>query len=304
VIPIGDLDLSRPVLRDPDLQREFAARGYVVVDLLDPDEVQVLYDGYATVADTPDGVNPPGAYNDTYAEFSVIHSRPGFRREAFELISQVLRPHADEWLDGYRPLYANYVNKPPGSGVVPAHQNFSVVDETRFQSVSVWVALVDCVVSNGAMWMGDGSHKALRGPRGMWSYQAFTEIDQQHLEELLSPVAVTAGQAVILDDAIVHYSPPNQTGARRLAIQFVMVPDEADAMWFHQVGQTDDRLEVDIWKVEEGYFFELQDGVGDPRYGEVVDRIEVPAPRFDLDTLRGLIDAGDDAAATGTATTP
>jgi len=283
------------VLRDPALQRELDERGYVVTDLLHPPEVQELYSAYATAAASAEGVNPQGAYNDTYAEFSVIHSRPGFRREAFDLISRIIGPRADALLAGYRPLYANYVNKPPGSGVVPTHQNFSVVDETAYQSVSVWVALVDCVVSNGAMWMGDGSHLGLRGPRGMWSYEAFSGIEQPLIDELLTPVSVAAGQAVILDDATIHYSPPNRSSTRRLAIQFVMVPEEADALWFQQVGGDGGRIQVDVWKVEQGFFFGLWEGVGDPEHGEVVARIEVLTPRFDLDTLRAVIRAGDGA---------
>jgi ectoine hydroxylase-related dioxygenase (phytanoyl-CoA dioxygenase family) len=102
-------------------------------------------------------------------------------------------------------------------------------------------------------------------------------------------VSVAAGQAVILDDATVHYSPPNLTADRRLAIQLVMVPEEADALWHQQVGGDDDRVEVDVWKVEPGWFFELWDGVGDPAHGELVDRLDLPAPRYALDTLRAVI---------------
>jgi len=99
------------------------------------------------------------------------------------------------------------VNEPPGTGVVPAHQNWSVVDEARFQSVSVWVALDDCSLANGTMLMGDGSHLTLRGPRGMWAYEAFRDVQDELVRSHLTTVEVRAGEAIILDDAVVHYSP-------------------------------------------------------------------------------------------------
>jgi hypothetical protein len=279
----------RPVLVDEAQQATFDRRGYVVVDLLSPDEVQRLVDAYAAAADRGEGVNPPGAYNDTYAEFTVIHSRPDFRREAFAVIDAVVGPRAAEHLRGYRSLVGQFVNKPPGTGVVPAHQNWSVVDEDHHQSVSVWVALVDCTVENGTLLLADGSHRRLRGQRGMWAYAAYGGIDPAEIEALLTPVEVRAGQAVVLDDATLHYSAPNLTGERRLAIQYVMVPEEADALFFQQVGGDDRRLEVDVWHVEPGFFFDFWHGDGDPDHGEVVDRIAVDNPPIDVAGLRALL---------------
>jgi hypothetical protein len=275
-IPEEECTLERSVLRDPVLEAQLRRRGYVVVPFLEPGEVDSLRHEYATAATSAEGINPPGAYNDTFAEFSVIHSRPDFRRHTLEMTTQVFERHTDHHLLDYRPLFANFVNKPPGTGVVPAHQNFSVVDESRFRSISVWVALVDCTTDNGAMWMLDGSHARLRGRRGMWSYQTFGEIESALVDELLTPLEVEAGHAVILDDALVHYSPPNHSTEQRLAIQYVTVPREADSIWFQQVGARDGV--IDFWH-----------GDGDERYGERIDRIEIPTPRLDLETFRHLL---------------
>lgn len=282
--------LERTVLRDPALEAGLRERGYVVVPFLGPEEVEELTDEYLAAAARPEGINPPGAYNDTFAEFSVIHSRPEFRREAFEMTGRVFAPHTDRYLIDHRHLFTNFVNKPPGTGVVPAHQNFSVVDESRFRSVSVWVALVDCTTENGAMWMLDGSHRRLRGRRGMWSYQTFGQIERSLIEDHLTPLAVEAGHAVILDDALLHYSPPNRSMHSRLAIQHVMVPVEAESLWFQQVGEHDGAIDVDVWQVEPPFFFNFWHGDGDEAYAERVDRLRVPTPDLDLGTFRSLME--------------
>jgi hypothetical protein len=290
-LTVEDCRLDRPVFVDADLQAVFDREGYVVVDLLDEGEVERLRSTYFDARSSADGVNPPGAYNDAYAEFSVIHSRPDFRRAAFALFDEVVAPRARRLLEDYRPLVANFVNKPPGTGVVPAHQNWAVVDEQRFQSVSVWVALGDCRIEDGAMWMAPGSHRRLRGPRGMWGLAAFVGIDEQDIESVLTPVPVRAGQAILLDDAVVHWSPPNQGAEDRLAVQLVMVPSEADAVFSTQVGGDDRHLDVEVRVVEPEFFFDFWHGDGDEAHARLVDRILIPVVSFSAEDLAALAGA-------------
>jgi hypothetical protein len=123
----------------------------------------------------------------------------------------------------------------------------------------------------------------------MWSYAAFSEAEDDLVDELLTPVPVRAGQAIVLDDALVHASPPNTTAEGRLAIQFVMVPHEADAVYCRRVGERDGLLDVELWRVDGPYFFDFWDGEGDARHGELIERIQVPDARFDAAALRSLV---------------
>ena len=288
-LPIESCRVDRSVFRNPEQQAEFDRKGYVVMPLLSLGQVDQLVSGYDSIAESLGGASRPEDYNDTYAEFSIIHSRPEFRRQAFDLITSVLGPEAQKVLVDYRPLIANFVNKLPGTGVVPTHQNLSVVDESQYASVSVWVALVDCVLDNGAMSLLEGSHRSLRSRRGMWAYQAFGGIEQGIIDELLTRVEVPAGHAVILDDALVHYSPPNQTDHRRLAIQLVMAPQEVKTLWHQQIGTNEDGLDVQVWEIDERFFFEFWHGDGDDRYGQKVDRITVPSVSLAIEDLQELL---------------
>jgi hypothetical protein len=123
----------------------------------------------------------------------------------------------------------------------------------------------------------------------MWAYHQFSGIEDELIERHLTPVEVRAGDAVILDDALVHYSPPNETDADRLAIQFVMVPREADSLFFQQVDADGDLLEVDVWRVEPPFFFNFWHGDGDPSHGTVVERVSVPAPLLQTTQFEALM---------------
>jgi len=275
--------IERRVLRDDELEGLLVERGYVVVPLLSGNEVAELRDWYLG-ASSGASHRPDGAYDPTYAEFTVIHTDPQFRSASFERIVDVVGGSVHRLLDDYRPLVANFVNKPVGSGVVPLHQNWSVVDEGRFRSVSVWIALVDCDENNGSLEIFNGSHRSLREPRGMWAYEAFAEVADD-VRGLLELVPVPAGHAVILDDALLHYSAPNHGAEDRLAIQLVMIPEDARSRFCERVDLVDGLMEVDVWEVSPEFFWNFWHGGGDADFGRRVDRIQLPVPRFDREAF-------------------
>lgn len=268
-------------LVDDEQEALLLERGWVVLPFLSPGEVASLRSFYQERAQ--DGAhNPVGAHDPTYAEFSVIHSHPSFREAAFDQIVRTSRKAADRLLQGHRPLVANFVNKAPGTGVVPLHQNWYVVDEARYRSVSVWIALVDCDDDNGTLQLLAGSHSVFREPRGMWAYEAF--VDLEHLiGPSLESVHVRAGDAIILDDAVLHYSAPNRSDADRLAIQLIMVPTDATPLFCERTAIDGEHQQVNIWEVDERFFWEFWHGAGDRRYGQVIDQIELPAQPMGAD---------------------
>ncbi|MEZ5321273.1 MAG: phytanoyl-CoA dioxygenase family protein [Microthrixaceae bacterium] len=276
--------IATRTLRSDDLEQELVEKGWVVVPLLDQSEVARLRAFYEA-GSVDDRHLTEGAYDPTYAEFSVIHSTSVFRAEAFSEVVEVTAPSVGRLLAGHRPLVANFVNKPPGTGVVPVHQNWSVVDESRYRSVSVWIALVDCVSDNGTLELLAGSHRRLREPRGMWAYEAFERAHDEVIRHL-DRVDVPAGHAIVLDDAVVHYSPPNRTNADRLAIQLIMVPEDAPGLFCERVEDHGPTSTVKVWEVTPPFFFDFWHGSGDERFGRVVDEREIPVGSFDAEAFR------------------
>jgi len=277
--------LDRPVMRDPQAEDELSRRGYVVVDLLDADEVAELRDFYDHRAAQGD-LNPEGAYNPEFAEFTTMNNRSDFRQVAYEKVVSVTAAATARHLLDYRPIVANFVNKPTEGGLVPIHQNMSLVDEEQNRSVSVWIALVDCDRSNGTIQFVDRSHLVMRGRRGTWAYQQFAGVDDGTIDQLFHAVPVRAGQAIVLDDAVVHYSAPNRSDRRRLAIQLVMIPAECPALYFEVAEQREDELELDVLEIGPEFFFDFWNGVGDHRHAQRVDRVVAPNPVHGAAALR------------------
>jgi hypothetical protein len=148
----------------------------------------------------------------------------------------LFQPKLDCILPGYDILITNYWTKNPSDGEVLAHQNWSHVDESKHRSYSIWIPLQDTDQMNGTMEVVPKSHLVFTEPRGVnmeYPYESpFKAIGADIRKEYLMPINLKAGQAVIIDDAIVHYTGPNRSEKPRLAIQLVVKPKDAPGEFY------------------------------------------------------------------------
>ncbi len=226
------------VLRDENLQKAFDQKGYVQVPFLSPSEVEYLKKMFFDTLPESGGSMTSGdadfkTESEITYDFTFIDRNPDYKRKVFEIITAAFKKRADEYLNEYKPIIANYIRKKEGGGEVPLHQNWAFVDEEKFTSVSIWVPLVDSDEVNGTLQMVEGSHKRfgkLRGPLIPWELEP---IKEKIISNHLTPMNVKAGCGIILDDSIIHYSNINKTPGLRLAIQLIMIPSSTHSIHYH-----------------------------------------------------------------------
>jgi hypothetical protein len=91
----------------------------------------------------------------------------------------------------------------------------SLIDESRFTGINIWVPLIDLTIKNGTLFILPGSHRLFPTYRGS-SIPEFFDGVMDELIDYLHPVIIRAGQAVIFDQSIIHYSPPNYSDEIRI----------------------------------------------------------------------------------------
>lgn len=261
------------------IQKEFDEKGYVKIPLLDKEQVKMLTEFYLTENRRQEG------YDSTYAEFSVLNAELNIRRFIFNEICNTILPAIYPFMGKVKPVLANFVCKDPLSGFVPVHQNWAVVDEAKYSSVSIWCPLVDVNESNGALAFVDGSHKKFRGVRGGYADRNFMNIEDEIIGNYLTQVPVKAGTAIVLDDSIVHYSPPNRTNAMRLAVQLIVVPIEADIYHF-SVKQSEDGYFADVYEVDSDYYLTMDNWLGDLTPYKKVNTLRFENKQFTMDEFK------------------
>jgi len=135
--------MTNRLFLDDQLQDEFDRKGVVKIKLLSDEQIDILRELHRRLQPN-ERFNTHNANDKNVSyHFSFLDSNKDLKTAVFNEVSKVLQPEIDKVMDSHEPLVINYVNKEPGYGEVPCHQNWDFVDETKFVSVSVWCPLVN-----------------------------------------------------------------------------------------------------------------------------------------------------------------
>jgi hypothetical protein len=270
---------------DPDQQATLERDGFVVVPLLDADEVAALRAAHERLGQAP---GDPGK-----ACQSSFHSYDREYKQAVDAeIRSVIDPHLERVFDRQRPLPCNFIAKYPGGmGGFGLHQDLTLVDESQFRSVEVWIALEDTNESNGQLWMVPQSHTWMPTLRGIQSFPfAYSELSRRIIEKHAVPVPVEAGTAIVFTHAILHCSFPNRTDTPRLVAITDLIPEEASHL--HYFGDEDGN--VDEYVIDESFWVENNPFTlhKPPPAGQRMGRVDFQHRQFTDEDLDALIAEG------------
>lgn len=240
------------------LQQQFERDGYVIIDLLNQEQVTQLKQTYFDLEQVRGGMRKEydvqfDEQKEITYDFTFIDSNIEYKRIVFDKITEVFLPLVNNFLNDYQPIIANFIHKSSEKGEVPLHQNWAFVDEWKYTSVSVWCPLVDSNEANGTLQVVPGSHKRfapVRGPLIPWELEGLKE---DIINDFMVPMNIKAGQAVILDDSIVHYSAPNRTDGLRLAIQLIMIPPGVPSIHYYMDSEGD-KPAVKVFEVDKDFY--------------------------------------------------
>ncbi len=250
----------RKVFIDSEIEKEFQKEGFVRLPFLSSDEVkelrEIFFQGLAESGGQIIAEDVGSADFEINYDFTFIDKNSDYKRKVFAQISEKFVPIMDKILADYKPIIANFIRKKLETGEVPLHQNWSFSDEKKCCTVSIWCPLVDGTVENGTLQVVPGSHKRfgeVRGPMIPWELEPIKDVI---IEKYLVPLETKAGDCVILDDSIVHYSAVNHSNELRLAIQLICVPSEMPLLHQHMEPENDPN-KVEILEVNQDFYMEF-----------------------------------------------
>jgi hypothetical protein len=222
----------RRVFRDPALQQAYDPTGYATVPMLSPAEVKAIL-GELALLRPDDNFSPVHRQGKGFTyHCSFIDSNRSYRRQVHSLITRFFAPHIERCLQGFRILNGNFYVKPPHSGEFVVHQNWPAIDDIDDTTVTVWCPLVDVVRKNGALQVVAGSHKLLPHVETLNTPAYFKDFVPALIDKYLQPVPMKAGEAIVFDDGLIHWSANNDSDLPRIAIQILCIPvDSRPAYW-------------------------------------------------------------------------
>lgn len=265
----------RKVFNDPDLEEKFQKDGYVIIPFLSDEEVKDMWNAYQDTLTQSGGLITSDDANlaerITY-DFTFIDKNIEYKKLVFKIITERFEKYVQKYLADYTPIIANFIRKKTNDGEVPLHQNWAFVDERKYTSVSIWCPLIDSNEQNGTLQVVPGSHKRFgefRGPMVPWELE---NIKMDIIKKHLIPMNVKAGQAVVLDDSLVHYSAINKTDELRLAIQLILMPSEVKSIHYHMNPQKS-MNDIEVLEVDRDFYMNFNPWK-QPEHVKVVRKIK------------------------------
>jgi len=239
--------VPQPFFKDKKLQEKFNDDGYVILSLLNDMEVEDLKKYYLSL--NHDHVKDYGFH------ISLENESDDYRTGIFNKLFGTIMPRLDPLLDNYKSFTASYVVKEAGlQNIVPPHQDWSFVDESEFCSATVWIALKDVNKNNGALGVIKGSHKLFNHPRSSPSPQSKSILSDHvfNLFPFVDVIEMKAGEALIFNNKTIHASPPNISGATRIAAGIGIT--QSDASLLHCYLTPGDDQIIEVYNVEPSFF--------------------------------------------------
>jgi hypothetical protein len=173
----------------------------------------------------------------------------------FKGVADIFKEQLQSVLPGYKPLMINYWTKKPGDFAVEIHQNWSHVDESKYRSYSIWIPLQDTDRVNGTMYVIPYSHRLFNKVRALNSRSyLFRQMPKSLVQKMLVEVKLKKGEYIIIDDAILHYTSPNNSSADREAVQLVVIPQNAQGK-FYNCGSNNGM--IDEYNADETFYRDL-----------------------------------------------
>lgn len=228
--------IDQQTMRDDSLNDELNREGFIVVPFLSAEEVAELknyfYENHQHEI--------PGFYASTHSPDI------SFRLKMNDKIKTVFENHVETWFNNCVALGGAYIVKTKDQpDKLPPHQDWNIVDESKFRSFNVWVPLVDLSEENGAIRVLPKSHlwgESFRGPK-------IPDANQNQLDQFwdkMKTLHMKAGEALIYDHSLYHASYPNQTDDYRLATVFGVMPKQAQMYYYYGTPEGIDMYESHV----------------------------------------------------------
>lgn len=220
-------------LRDTVISDCLRTDGYAVARLLPPEVVERLRGKILALAETV--ADPWSAARPLMPNYISLMDEDTVRRNtSTELVTANLAPTIAKLFTGYKVLDWSIIAKGSGVAETSLHQHAPAVQDPFETSYLVWCALTDTDEANGAMVVVPGSQRLVRHIRTYDCSEYFSGYAIRLREEFGVTVPLKAGEALIIDDNLIHAAFANQSSSVRLAAAALVIPEESRHAVFRQ----------------------------------------------------------------------
>ncbi|MBP6516510.1 MAG: phytanoyl-CoA dioxygenase family protein, partial [Chitinophagales bacterium] len=268
--------MTARIFKDDATQVQFERDGYITMPFLNSEEINHL----------------KSIYNEVFSQApNDFHSTSFFEDEALKQtisakVEALYAQKADALFAPIQKLGSSFLTKSPGErGELPIHADWTVVDESKYCSVTVWVPLIDTNEENGAIQVLPGSHKFSDALRAPTLPSAFLE-QKETIAPEMKMLKLKAGEAFIFTHAVWHSSLPNYTNMERVAVTYGLIPEGASLCLYHR----SENGKLEKWNMPVTMFQRYTNIGQRPLFGEKVAEFDYEVKKETANSIKQKID--------------
>jgi hypothetical protein len=230
------------IFKDVMLQKTLEKRGFVKFKLPSTDFLSHIK---KLIPDNLNTVSLKGHFHSLdYLETEQILNQS-------ELIFNQLRPLLTDVLTEYQKFLAFLSIKAIGiKSSFPIHQDWCFVDENLYNSYNVFIPMSNQVKNSGRLYFLPGSHRYARSFRAAPLYPFCLENMKDELWEIMTPVDVLVGEAILFYHSTIHASEPNLSNQIRTSVLVGILDKDAQAYHFYmQNAKTENEYIVNRYNI-------------------------------------------------------
>jgi len=230
-----EFDQKISIFKDPVHTETLKRMGFVIVPFIEAEKVTELLQLYQQLY--PEGVK--GFFSTTFAN-NVAH-----REKVNASIRAVCQEQIEDLFTDYKIFFSSFIVKAPGpESELIMHQDMTLVNETKYTGINIWCPLVDLDKTNGTIRILPGSHRIYKTYRGASLPDIYDGI-QEEIKPHMAAFHLKAGEAIIFDQSVIHYSPPNLSDKERPVINtFVSHQDAHIQICYRDKENNPDQVEI------------------------------------------------------------
>lgn len=268
------------VFKDLKMQETFEKQGFVVVDFYNDKEIAEVKNLYHTLHPKDEEGFFPSAYSKDKK----------YREKTDTELKRIGHNKFEELLKDYQIINGCFIVKSPGQdSYLHVHQDMTLVDESEYTGINIWTTTVDLTDENGVLYLLPGSHRFFPTYRGH-TLPGFYDPIQEAIKDYMTPYYLKAGQAIIFDQSIVHFSPPNIGNEARIVSNVYFTHKDAQfQICYHDKDDTSFKGKVEIFQQDLSFMTNYEQfgaNIYDrPKMGKSLGLVDYNFPQLTIEQL-------------------
>jgi ectoine hydroxylase-related dioxygenase (phytanoyl-CoA dioxygenase family) len=165
-----------------------------------------------------------------------------------------MKPIFETYFQNYKNVLNSFIVKIAGDkSEFALHQDSTSCDESKYSPLSLWIPLQDTNIDNGTLCVVPKTHQVFSNYRGVSIQPDYYKYEEE-IRKYLMPIQLKAGDILVFDNRLVHYSPANKSKNDRIVVMCGLFDKEATFRICYQENKNEP---IDIYHQADDFFIDI-----------------------------------------------